>query len=80
MSWNLLNTPRIYIYIYIYFFVGYDTNCTGKMLLLNDITILTKMNFSVTHVKKCADKILIFSTNSLGKSMNPIILPPAMGK
>ena len=25
-------------------------------------------------------KLLLYSTNTLGKGMNPIILPPAMGK
>ena len=60
----------MYVYIYIYIYTLWCPWCNGYR----------RRNWTRRHEFKSWTDCISHSTNTLGKGMNPIILPPAMGK
>ena len=76
----------IYIYIYIYTYISYHihTNAYIHKYLFGgarSVMVTAYKMHMVTQVQISGEAVSIsHSSNTLGKGMNPIILPPAMGK
>ena len=56
--------------------------CNKSFMCARGVMVIVEGNWTRRHEFKSWTRLIAFShsTNTLGKGMNPIILPPAMGK
>ena len=81
LEWLICNKTQtnkiIYIYIYIYIYIGRCPWCKGGA---RDVIVIVVGNGHDDTTSNPGRDCITHSTNTLGKGMNPIILPPTMAK